>query len=213
MSDRIEIDLLVGKDASPSSLEPLRRYVNEQAGFEADWGRDDECLYMIGQRDAGSFGVDLMYHEPDSSWYTLPAEVAVAMDVSEDDLVGHEDGHARIELLLSMVEMVHAAVDARYAYGFDTNHVGSVGEDWGLDKPMTDESLAENRIAEISWLMLFGPEMVAEYGREWLLQAPAWERRELDDGGIMLVASPDPTDYETFTDGREQLREYFGFAE
>lgn len=61
--------------------------------------------------------------------------------------------------------------------------------------------------------MLFGPEMVEEYGREWLLDAPAWKRTELDDGGIMLVASPDPTDYGTVVDGREKLRAYFGFTD
>lgn len=213
MSDRIEIDFLAANDTSSPDLEAVRQYVDDQPGFEASWGRDDEYVYVVGQHESISFGVHLTHHGRDSSWYTLPSVPALEMDVSEDDIAGHEGDRARIHLLLSMVEVVHAALDARYAYGFDTNHVGSVGEDWGLDKPVTDESLSENRIAEVSWLMLFGPEMVGEYGREWLLDAPAWKRTELDDGGIMLVASPDPTDYETFTDGREKLREYFGFTD
>lgn len=213
MSDRIEIDFLADNDASPLVLEGVRQYVNDQQGFDASWGRDDEYVYVVGRREDISFGVHLTYHDRDSSWYTLPSVSAIAMDVSEADIAGHEAGHARICLLLSMVEVVHAALDSRYAYGFDTNHVGSVGEDWGLDKPVTDKSLDDDRIAEVSWLMLFGPEMVEEYGREWLLDAPAWKRTELDDGGIMLVASPDPTDYGTVVDGREKLRAYFGFTD
>ena len=35
----------------------------------------------------------------------------------------------------------------------------------------------------------FGPEMVARLGREFLLQAPCWRVVELDDGGVLLVAS------------------------
>lgn len=61
--------------------------------------------------------------------------------------------------------------------------------------------------------MRFGPELVDEYGREWLLSAPAWKREEFEDGGIMLVASPDPTDSESFTEGRDDLRNYFGLDE
>ncbi len=115
-------------------------------------------------------------------------------------------------MLLNIVETVYTASDDYiYGYGLDTEHVGSIGENWGPDKPVTNESIANNRIADVSWLMLFAPELVDEYGREWLLSAPTWKHQEFDDGGIMLVASPDPTDYDTFTEGREYLREYFDF--
>ncbi|ELZ26983.1 hypothetical protein C475_08611 [Halosimplex carlsbadense 2-9-1] len=112
--------------------------------------------------------------------------------------------------MLEVVETIYSALDdCIFGYGLDIEHIGSLVEGRELGKPMTDESLAENRINEVSWLMLFGPELVAEYGREWLLSAPAWKREELDDGAILLVASPDPTDYEQFSEDRDILRTYF----
>jgi len=132
------------------------------------------------------------------------------MCVFVDELTIGDDLSDRVSLLLDIVEAVYIVSDAYvYGYGLDTEHVGSIGENWGPDKPATGESIANNRIADVSWLTLFAPELVDEYGREWLLSAPAWKRQELDDGGIMLVASPDPTDYDTFTEGRKCLREYF----
>lgn len=57
--------------------------------------------------------------------------------------------------------------------------------------------------------MLFSPPMVAEYGREWLLEAPVWKNRELDDGAVMLVASSDQTNWEAGGAARENLLDYF----
>jgi len=60
--------------------------------------------------------------------------------------------------------------------------------------------------------MLFSPELVEEYGRAWLLSAPAWERRELDDGAILLVTTPDPTDWNTAPQARQDLATYFDLS-
>ena len=57
--------------------------------------------------------------------------------------------------------------------------------------------------------MVFSPELVKEYGHEWLLSAPAWEQRELDDGGIMLVTIPDPTDWNEAAAACQDLANYF----
>ncbi|MBX0306060.1 DUF3396 domain-containing protein [Halomicroarcula sp. F24A] len=99
--------------------------------------------------------------------------------------------------------------DCRFAYALDGEHKSNIDSDAGPGVPITADSLAANRIETVSWLMLFSPPMVAEYGREWLLNAPAWKTRELDDGAVMLVASPDPTDWEEFRAARAELDEYF----
>jgi hypothetical protein len=46
---------------------------------------------------------------------------------------------------------------------------------------------------EAPWLYrinLFGPEYVAKLGRERLLNTPAWQVKELDDGGILVATIP-----------------------
>ena len=38
----------------------------------------------------------------------------------------------------------------------------------------------------------FGPVLVESIGRETLLALPAWQKTELDDGGLLLEMSPSP---------------------
>ncbi|ELZ08579.1 hypothetical protein C479_14608 [Halovivax asiaticus JCM 14624] len=61
--------------------------------------------------------------------------------------------------------------------------------EYKIPDPVSDEALANNRIDHPTWLMLFPPEMVEGYGREWLLDLPAEHMEELDDGAIMVVAT------------------------
>lgn len=61
----------------------------------------------------------------------------------------------------------------------------------GFDHPVSDESLAENRIEYIPWLVILPPAIVDTYGRETVLSAPAWQVEELTDGAILLVAYSD----------------------
>ncbi|ELZ26992.1 hypothetical protein C475_08656 [Halosimplex carlsbadense 2-9-1] len=210
MADSIEVSFVLTGDRGEPQLEAIRERVDNKQEYRADWGRDDEYVYAAREIEEDVFGVHLFEHSPDSDWYTLPTRQAIELEISTHDLTLGEDVETRVSTVLKFVQTVYAAtVECRYAFGLDTEHVGGIGEDWGPDKPVTDESLAENRINEVSWLTLFGPELVVEYGREWLLSAPAWKREELDDGAILLVASPDPTDYEQFSEDRDILRTYF----
>lgn len=58
--------------------------------------------------------------------------------------------------------------------------------------PVTAESLAADRIEYATWLMLFAPSMVETYGRESLLATPVWHADDLDDGAVLLIATPNP---------------------
>jgi hypothetical protein len=42
-------------------------------------------------------------------------------------------------------------------------------------------------LKHIYWRNVFGPRYVAEYGRDFLLNAPGWKVEELEDGGIMYM--------------------------
>jgi len=64
-------------------------------------------------------------------------------------------------------------IRCRFAYALDGEHTSKIDSDAGPGLPITADSLAANRIETVSWLMLFAPPLVAEYGREWVLDAPA----------------------------------------
>jgi hypothetical protein len=51
------------------------------------------------------------------------------------------------------------------------------------------KSIAATRREYIFWANFFGPEYVERYGRDFLLNAPGWKVEQLDDGGILYVAT------------------------
>jgi hypothetical protein len=58
--------------------------------------------------------------------------------------------------------------------------------------PFTAKSLARDRYEYLSWLTVFSPPVVKTYGRERLLEAPAYHVEELADDSILIVATEDP---------------------
>ena len=62
-----------------------------------------------------------------------------------------------------------------------------------IDEMAWGKARAERTIAGpppmLYWANFFGPELVESLGREFLLQSPCWRVVELDDGGVLLVAS------------------------
>lgn len=96
--------------------------------------------------------------------------------------------------LINLVTYIYTVSDLRpeFVYGVTGLHQTLLAGN-EVPLPVTAESLAENRIGYATWLMLFPPAMVETYGRETLLEAPAWHVEELDDGGILLVSTPNPT--------------------
>ena len=114
-----------------------------------------------------------------------------------------EDGREQLETALGFVSRLYQAVDPSYVFGLhnwqiDVTEAGHPKHE--ISPPVSDEGLANDRIDHPTWLMLFPPEMVTEYGREWLLELPAAYVEELDDGAIMVVATTDFRDCETGMD-------------
>ncbi len=70
---------------------------------------------------------------------------------------------------------------------------------------------------DISWLYelnLFGPEIVAKFGREKVLKSPAWRVHKFDDGGVMIVPalyiSEQEIPNEEYRFSREEVANYLG---
>lgn len=214
MTDSIEIDLIYSTSAGPPSLDRIGRLGDESDEYRTSGPRYESVSLSSETDDGYPFVTGIEVDDADSDWPTLPSMPAIIMFVLTSDLDASPDLEATIREVLDRVAFVYQSVDGcQYAYGLDVQHLMRLGKDAGPDIPVSRESLAENRIEWVSWLMLFSPEMVEEYGREWLLSAPAWERRELDDGAILLVTTPDPTDWNTAPQARQDLADYFELPE
>ena len=108
--------------------------------------------------------------------------------------LGRPDGSERLDAALSFVKYVYTQTDPQYVFGMHDWRAERIPKDpdefdYALPSPITDEGLAQNWINHPTWLMIFPPELVEVYGREWLLNLPAETVEELDDGAIMTVAT------------------------
>lgn len=50
--------------------------------------------------------------------------------------------------------------------------------------------VANLALPHIYWANFFGPDYVSKLGKDYLLNAPGWETKELEDGGCLYVLSP-----------------------
>ena len=102
------------------------------------------------------------------------------------------NGPERLSTLFEFVSDLYEAVGPLYVYGVNNWRIEGWEEgqtEYKTPPVISDGGIENNRIEHPTWLMLFPPEMVAEYGREWLLDLPAETIEELDDGAIMIVAT------------------------
>lgn len=74
---------------------------------------------------------------------------------------------------------------------------------------ITREGILKGQLEDLFWVNGFGPEMAEQIGRERLLNAPAWQIDDCDDGGVFLWESPLPLSPEK-QDIDARLRAYFG---
>jgi len=64
----------------------------------------------------------------------------------------------------------------------------------------------ERALPDIYWANFLGPEYVEMFGRKKLESAPCYRVETLSDGGILLLLTPSPFDYDKDPDGFERLR-------
>jgi len=115
---------------------------------------------------------------------------------------------------IDCVGMVYEATKPEYALGMVSYQYEALGIEF--PQPISEQGLANGRIDSPTWLMIFTPEMVDEYGREWLLNLPADRIEELDDGTILVCTTTRPDGTEShdaweqkFQDPLESLEDAF----
>ncbi|MFP3853203.1 MAG: hypothetical protein ACLFWD_02795 [Anaerolineales bacterium] len=82
-----------------------------------------------------------------------------------------------------------------------------------LDQPVgftriAGDPILDRQLQAIYWQNYFGPPYVEEYGKDFLLNAPGWKKKELDDGGVFLQLGPKITSTEEGP-SREEVLDYF----
>jgi hypothetical protein len=97
----------------------------------------------------------------------------------------------RAHSIVAMVKFLAGACTPTYAYGH------SQADQSLSDDPRKESSLVPNKIYEMYWLNLLGPEMVAEIGRERVLSTPCFRVEELSGGSVLLLTAPTPAGYES----------------
>ncbi|SFR92873.1 hypothetical protein SAMN05216559_1170 [Halomicrobium zhouii] len=113
------------------------------------------------------------------------------------DALAARDESALAASAVDLLELVEGAYSGgpsqpKFVYGVSEPHYSRLVEN-DVPPPVSPESLAADRIEYACWLMGFPPALVETYGRETLLSAPAWQTTELPDGGVVVLATENPT--------------------
>ena len=196
--------------------------------WDAFGAADDRDRYAgDGQTYPGTdtFGVGVDYHShedhefwadlrPDIDGQTLvtpPESTTVTLTIFQDPLYNSDPGDEQdllADKLATGVAGVYEGFDTAplFTYGMAPTMQTAVIEDTSPPPVGPDGEL---RFA--TWIMMFPPAKVAEFGRERLLDAPVWRVEELADGAVMLIATKSPDEvYGPLDEVRRELQKYLG---
>lgn len=138
-------------------------------------------------------------YESDGDGLDLLYAPMVRYSITDLSLLQNEHGEERENAIKAVIDAVSTGYDATdqkplAVVAKTPPHGYYIGE--ANETPFTAESLFHDEYQHLSWLSVFTPPMVRQYGRETLLSAPAWQIRELDDGAILIVCHDDTVDWQ-----------------
>jgi len=108
----------------------------------------------------------------------------ISIGLEYDELAG-ENSEDVYKAFIDALKQVYESTEPLYGWGIRRTRI-DIPE---LSTPATSESIADSRIIAPTWVMLFTPAMVEEYGREWLLDLPVDRIDDLPDGGLLIVCT------------------------
>lgn len=183
MGYRIDINIVV--DDTDAVFSALIDAIDESDRFDY-YRMSDKIIGLTGELSGSS----LRTKRQDRHVYDYGE--SIIKYIIRGDRLDRADGGELFDAALSFVPYLYSQTDPQYIFGMHDSRIERIGAnhlDQGIPSPVSDAGLANNRIDHPTWLMLFPPEMVEEYGREWLLDLPVETVTELDDGAIMTVAT------------------------
>lgn len=119
-------------------------------------------------------------------WFTF------TQDLKENDPSHWDEIAAR---LLPFLRMIYPHLRPRF---------GWIDESGYLE---VHHVLVKNQPRLLFWANLFGPDLVQQLGKDFLLRAPGWKKEELDDGGILYVV--ESKYHEWYANPSKQALRYF----
>lgn len=227
MSDTISSYLLYG--LNPEA--PLQRVL--EAVLEDDWelvtSHDGDFRYRIGEDRRTTERQETVLSEVDT-----PRNAAVAVErgdqrvwIEKDtDMLptveswnlyfwsdkyefthrgqnrSREVARDRVRTYVDLVALAVEATDPSYGFG----KFGYVVSPKIV--PTVDE-LMDQRVHSVFWLNVFGPKAIERFGRNRLLDAPAWDVRDLETGHVLVQVLDNPIDpADDFQAAHRELSEY-----
>jgi hypothetical protein len=115
-------------------------------------------------------------------WITLrPEKGAISFVVTQEHFSGSDEGRAAFLGLIEMFKETYRYWHPIYGYQW-----------YDSEAQLTQAALlATHEVHHIYPINFWGPEIVEKLGRERVLNAPAWRKEVLADGGVLLI--PDNT--------------------
>jgi hypothetical protein len=110
-----------------------------------------------------------------------------------------------------LVEMVHAWA-SHYPVFYASAH--SLADAELANAPLFGRDMQTSirdgfdKLYEVFWLNIFGPELVESVGRERMLSTPAWRVEELPNGSVLLVTWPTAADFASESAREAQARAF-----
>ena len=198
-----------GRAPLERELEPLLKALEDYAdGWMPDivkgkrqrrYSRSSFCKALEERRDGDSTALGLYRSQKPaldtSFWFWLPPrhpKLDISIKVKPLSLFAEE------ERCRQFVEMVRTWA-SRYPTPYASAHSGDDAElagypDFGRDRRSAFRE-GFNKIYEVFWLNVFGPQFVESVGRERMLSTPAHRVEELPNGCVLLVLWPTAADF------------------
>jgi hypothetical protein len=164
------------------------------------------------RREEGSTAVGLYRTGPPALDMTLrlvfpPRRVRISILVSiQPLLIFKQENHSR-----AFMEMVRAWATH---YPVTYANANSLAEDQLADAPWFGRDMQTavrdgfDKLYELSWLNVFGPQLVETLGRERLLSTPAHRVEQLPHGSVLLVTWPTAADFASDEARQAQARAF-----
>lgn len=211
--------------------EPLTRALDAilQGGWTVDTHRDGDFEYMAGDELRMAETTDQALSDVDTCGEAAVAvergELRIWLEKDSDRLPTIESWHLYVwsdrydyeherakrtreevrENLRQYVDLVQLVVEATDpSYGF-----GKFGYLVAPEAVPTVDDLLDSRAREAFWLNVFDEQGVERLGRERVLDAPAWDVRELETGHAMVIVSDHPFEpAEEWADAEAEVAEH-----
>lgn len=107
--------------------------------------------------------------------------------LAEESHHGPENAKSVVDLALDL----HSKMGTVYTYGFASYEQNPLADP---DLHPDQESLRDGEVPDLHWLNVFPPSIVERFGRDVLLDAPAYRVEELADGSVLLVVQESPVE-------------------